>query len=113
MAAEGHRVGEDGVRVEGAAGQHGRAVLHLVVGAASLDEQARAEYSLQVAVLLATHTNTGGVSFSTLSSLFSELKVKLNGEPFKYMCFHVVGVCKVATSSELSRTTGGILLFEK
>ncbi len=37
VAAESHRVGEDRVRVDGTAGQYGCAVLHLVIGAASLD----------------------------------------------------------------------------
>lgn len=42
VAAESHRVGEDGAGVEGTARQDGRAVLHLLVGAASLDEEAGA-----------------------------------------------------------------------
>lgn len=42
VAAESHRVGEDGVGIDRTAGQNGCAVLHLVIGAASLDEEARA-----------------------------------------------------------------------
>lgn len=40
VAAEGCGVGEHGVGRSGAAGKDGRAVLHLVVGAASLDNVA-------------------------------------------------------------------------
>lgn len=43
VAAEGYGVGEDGVGRSRAAGKDGRAVLHLVVGAASLDEEAWAK----------------------------------------------------------------------
>lgn len=40
VAAEGYRVGEHGVGCSRAAGKDGRAVLHLVIGAASLDNVA-------------------------------------------------------------------------
>lgn len=40
VAAESHRVGEDRAGVDGAARQDGCMVLHLVVSAASLDEEA-------------------------------------------------------------------------
>lgn len=57
VAAESHGVGEDGVGVNGTAGQYGCAVFHLVIGAASLDEEAWADYIPHVAVLLITYTN--------------------------------------------------------
>lgn len=61
VAAESHGVGEDRVGVDGAAGQHGRAVFHLVVGTTSLDEEAWAEYIPQVAVLLTAHKHMSGL----------------------------------------------------
>lgn len=58
VAAEGNRVGEHRVGVSGTAGQHGRAVFHLVVGAASLDEEAWTEQVPHVAVLLTAQRHT-------------------------------------------------------
>lgn len=58
VAAESHRVGEDRIGVSGTAGQYDRTVFHLVIGAASLDEEAWPEYIWHVAVLLTTRRNT-------------------------------------------------------
>ena len=66
VAAESHGVGEDRVGVEGAAGQDGCAVFHLVVGTASLDKEARAEYVPHVAVLF---TQTQGSTSNTFQVL--------------------------------------------
>lgn len=65
MAAEGNRVGEHRVGVSRAAGQHGCAVFHLVVGAASLDEEAWTEQVPHVAVLLTAQRHTKEHSFVT------------------------------------------------
>lgn len=54
VAAEGHRVGKHGVGRGRAAGKDGGAVLHFVVGAASLDNVARTKKVPHVAVLLST-----------------------------------------------------------
>ena len=51
VAAEGHGVAEQRAALAGAAGQDGRAVLHLVVGAASLEQKAQAHQVSDVAVL--------------------------------------------------------------
>lgn len=40
VAAEGHRIGEGRIGVDGAAGQYGCTIFHFVVGAASLDKEA-------------------------------------------------------------------------
>lgn len=65
VAAEGHGVGEDGVGVHGAAGQYGRTVFHLVIGTASLDQEACAEWVLQVTVLLnIQYTNTSSTHYT-------------------------------------------------
>lgn len=66
VAAEGNRVGEHRVGVSRTAGQHGRAVFHLVVGAASLDEEAWTEQVPHVAVLLTTQRHTKEHSFVTV-----------------------------------------------
>lgn len=66
VAAEGNRVGEHRVGVSRTAGQHGRAVFHLVVGAASLDEEAWTEQVPHVAVLLNTQRHTKEHSFVTV-----------------------------------------------
>lgn len=50
-----HRVGEDRVGIDGTAGQYDCTVFHLVVGTASLDKKAWAEYLPHVAVLLTIH----------------------------------------------------------
>lgn len=55
VAAEGHRIGEGRIGVDGAAGQYGRAVFHFVVRAASLDKEAGPKNIPHVAVLLTTH----------------------------------------------------------
>lgn len=51
MTAESHGVGKDRTGVKGTPGQNGCAVLDLIVGAASLDEEAWAENISHVAVL--------------------------------------------------------------
>lgn len=58
VAAESHRVGEDRIGMSGTAGQYGRAVFHLVIGAASLDKEAWPKYIRHVAVLLTIRRNT-------------------------------------------------------
>lgn len=51
-AAPGHGVAEQRAALRGTAWQHGSAVLHIVVGAASLDQEAPAHQIPQVAVLV-------------------------------------------------------------
>lgn len=51
VAAESHRVGEGGVGIDRTAGQYGCAVLHLVIGTTSLDEEAWAQYIPHITVL--------------------------------------------------------------
>lgn len=55
VAAEGYRVGEGGTGRSGTSGQVGRTVLHPVVAAACLDQEARAKCVPDVAVLLTVH----------------------------------------------------------
>lgn len=52
VAAESHGVGDDGVGVDRTAGQYGCAVLHLVIGTTSLDEEAWAQDVPHVTVLV-------------------------------------------------------------
>lgn len=61
VAAESHRVGEGRIGVDGAAGQYSCAVFHLVVGTASLDQEAWSKYVPHVAVLLTTHKHTSAI----------------------------------------------------
>lgn len=54
VAAEGYRVGKHRVGSGRAAGKDDSAVLHFVIGAASLDDVPRTKKILHVAVLLST-----------------------------------------------------------
>lgn len=60
VTAESHRVGEDRVGVDGTAREYGCPVFHLVIGAASLDKEASADYIPHVAVLLIIHKHMNG-----------------------------------------------------
>lgn len=64
VTAESHWVCEGRIGIDGAAGQYSCAVLHLVVGTASLDQEAWSKYVPHVAVLFTTHKQTSAVCIS-------------------------------------------------
>lgn len=64
VAAESYWVCEDRIGVDGAAGQYSSAVFHLVVGTASLDQEAWSKYVPHVAVLFTTHKHTSAICIS-------------------------------------------------